>query len=73
MEPLAADYDAINRSESSVHDWRVSQLTRLGIPAPHHRPFVAHPGLAVSGEVIGKAHTGDEVEDRLKVADQVIV
>ena len=34
MEPLATDHDAIDRSESSVHDWRVSQLTRLGIPGP---------------------------------------
>src|ERR1700722_15302560 len=32
MEPLAPGYDAIGHSRSSVHDWRVSQLTRLGIP-----------------------------------------
>jgi hypothetical protein len=25
MEPLATDCDVINRIESSVHDWRVSQ------------------------------------------------
>ncbi len=34
MEPLTIGYDAVNRAESSVHDWRVSQLTRLGIPRP---------------------------------------
>ena len=32
MEPLVTGYDAIDHIESSVHDWRVSQLTRLGIP-----------------------------------------
>jgi hypothetical protein len=32
MEPLATGYDAVNLAGSSVHDWRVSQLTRLGIP-----------------------------------------
>jgi hypothetical protein len=34
MEPPATGYDAINHTQSSVHDWRVSQLTRLGIPGP---------------------------------------
>jgi len=32
MEPLATGYDAISHPESSMHDWRVSQLARLGIP-----------------------------------------
>ena len=32
MEPPATGYDAIDHTQSSVHDWRVSQLTRLGIP-----------------------------------------
>jgi hypothetical protein len=32
MELLATGYDAIGHSKSSVHDWRVSQLTSLGIP-----------------------------------------
>ena len=31
MEPLTTGHDAVSRAESSVHDWRVSQLTRLGI------------------------------------------
>ena len=30
MEPPATGYDAIDHIQSSVHDWRVSQLTRLG-------------------------------------------
>ena len=34
MEPLTTGYHAVNRAESSVHDWRVSQLTHLGIPRP---------------------------------------
>ena len=34
MEPPATGYDAIDHIQSSVHDWRVSQLTRLGIPGP---------------------------------------
>jgi hypothetical protein len=32
MEPLIADQEAIDRHESPVHNWRVSQLTRLGVP-----------------------------------------
>jgi hypothetical protein len=34
MEPPTTGYVAVNWAESSVHDWRVSQLTRLGIPRP---------------------------------------
>jgi hypothetical protein len=34
MEPPATGYDAIDHTHLSVHDWRVSQLTRLGIPGP---------------------------------------
>ena len=34
MELPATGYDAIDRDESSVHAWRVSQLTCLGIPGP---------------------------------------
>ena len=32
MEPIPA-HEAIS-SSSLVHDWRVAQLTRLGIPSP---------------------------------------
>jgi hypothetical protein len=34
MKPPATGCDAISHAESSVHHWRVSQLTRLGIPGP---------------------------------------
>ncbi len=32
MERLATGCEAIDRDEMLVHDWRVSQLTRLGVP-----------------------------------------
>jgi hypothetical protein len=34
MERLATDDRAIDREDSLVHGWRVSQLTRLGVPGP---------------------------------------
>ena len=34
MELTATGQQAMDREERSVHDWRVSRLTRLGIPAP---------------------------------------
>ena len=30
--PTIARHEAIDRDEDLVHDWRVTQLTRLGIP-----------------------------------------
>jgi hypothetical protein len=30
--PTIARHEAIDRGEIIVHDWRVTQLTRLGIP-----------------------------------------
>jgi hypothetical protein len=32
MELTTADQQAIDHEKRLVHDWRVSQLTRLGIP-----------------------------------------
>jgi hypothetical protein len=32
MKPFVTGSEAINREESSVHNWRVSQLKRLGLP-----------------------------------------
>ena len=32
MKPTANGHEATGHSEPSVHDWRVSQLKRLGIP-----------------------------------------
>jgi hypothetical protein len=34
MEPHITRHSAIGHDNSLVHDWRVSQLTRLGIPGP---------------------------------------
>jgi hypothetical protein len=34
MEQSVTCHDAIDRDESSVHDWRALQLMRLGIPGP---------------------------------------
>ena len=32
LRPATTGQEATDREERSVHDWRVSQLTRLGIP-----------------------------------------
>jgi hypothetical protein len=34
MELTATAQQAMDREQQLVHDWRVSQPTRLGIPAP---------------------------------------
>jgi hypothetical protein len=34
MEPGTTGHEAIDHDEQSVHNWRVSQLKRLGIPGP---------------------------------------
>ena len=34
MEPPITGHDAISRDDMLVHNWRVSQLARLGIPGP---------------------------------------
>ena len=34
MKPLITGYDAMSRDDMLVHNWRVSQLTRLGLPGP---------------------------------------
>jgi hypothetical protein len=34
MKPPITGHDAINRDDMRVYNWRVSQLTRLGIPGP---------------------------------------
>jgi hypothetical protein len=34
MEPPTAEHDATDHDRLLVHNWRVSQLTRLGIPGP---------------------------------------
>lgn len=32
MEPPSTGHEAISHDESPVHNWRVSQLRRLGLP-----------------------------------------
>jgi hypothetical protein len=32
MRPMPADYAAVDHDDLIVHNWRVSQLTRLGVP-----------------------------------------
>ena len=32
MKPTIAGHEAVDRKDRAVHAWRVSQLTRLGIP-----------------------------------------
>ena len=34
MEPPITGHDAISGDNRLMHNWRVSQLTRLGIPGP---------------------------------------
>ena len=34
MEPPITGHDAISRDNRLMHNWRVSQLTRLGSPGP---------------------------------------
>ena len=34
MEPPTTGQEATGHDESSVHNWRVSQLKRLGVPGP---------------------------------------
>ena len=34
MEPPTTGQEAIGHDESLVHNWRVSQLERLGVPEP---------------------------------------
>ena len=32
MKPFVTGREAISREEASIHNWRVSQLKRLGLP-----------------------------------------
>jgi len=34
VEPTSIGHEGIGHDNLVVHDWRVSQLTRLGIPGP---------------------------------------
>jgi hypothetical protein len=59
MQPPATGYDAIDHTQSSVHDWRVSQLTRLGIPGPLAESTpTASTGIRSPGWCATVAHRG---------------
>jgi hypothetical protein len=34
MEPASTAHEGIGHNDRLVHDWRVSQLSRLGLPVP---------------------------------------
>jgi hypothetical protein len=42
MESLTTGHDGIGRDDSLVHNWRVSQLTRLGISGPWAEMYADH-------------------------------
>jgi hypothetical protein len=42
MEPTATGHETIDHSDLHVHRWRVSQLTRLGIPGPLAEVYADH-------------------------------
>jgi hypothetical protein len=42
MRPPTTGQDAIGHDESPVHNWRVLQLERLGIPEPLAEIFADH-------------------------------
>ena len=42
MEPAGTGHEAVNNEDLLVHDWRVSRLVRLGIPAPLAEVYASH-------------------------------
>ena len=42
MEPSVTHRGAIDHDESLVHNWRVSQLTRLGVPGTLAEIYADH-------------------------------
>lgn len=42
MKPTITGHEAVNHHEPLVHNWRVSQLTRLGIPRPLAEAYADH-------------------------------
>jgi hypothetical protein len=42
MKPTITGHEAVNHDEPLVHNWRVSQLTRLGIPRPLAEAYADH-------------------------------
>jgi hypothetical protein len=42
MKPPTTGQEAIGHDQSPVHNWRVSQLTRLGVPEPLAEMYADH-------------------------------
>jgi hypothetical protein len=42
MEPAVTSHERIGQGDPLVHDWRVSQLTRLGVPRPLAEVYADH-------------------------------
>ena len=42
MEPAVTGHEHIAHDDSLVHDWRVSQLMRLGVPGPMAEVYADH-------------------------------
>jgi hypothetical protein len=42
MKPTIAGHEAVDHKERPVHAWRVSQLTRLGIPGSLAEAYADH-------------------------------
>ncbi len=42
MEPTITAHEGIGHDDLLVHDWRVSQLKRLGIPGPLAEVYADH-------------------------------
>ena len=42
MEPTITGHEAVNDEDLLVHDWRVSRLVRLGIPASLAQVHASH-------------------------------
>jgi len=42
MKPPTTGQEAVGHDKSPVHNWRVSQLTRLGVPEPLAEMYADH-------------------------------
>jgi hypothetical protein len=42
MEPVVTGHERISHDDLLVHNWRVSQLARLGVPGPLAEVYADH-------------------------------
>jgi hypothetical protein len=42
MEPVVTGHERISHDDLLVHNWRVSRLTRLGVPGPLAEVYADH-------------------------------